>query len=1068
MRDQARACLLLVALLILTTPGAAVSSGDCVNLPLGWTEEVCPVTLREAVERGDDGAARSMLEKRPSLVPHTIWRMMRLAMEEDLALRQTEARSLWDQLVKIAGIYGDVSGDDFLVRYAERCRALGSDQKRLWLEAAEAFKRAEAMLQEGKIDLFKQEVHGTIPLWRGLEDPCGEARAHHILEGYYRSRAEGRAVHTECARKAADLYREAGFDKEYAIMLTWVAWFQEPRRALETLGEAREVFEDLRDDWDLSHVLSDMAWAYSNAGRHAEAFESAEEARRFAVRCGDRYRESLALRDVGALHMHMDAYAQAERYFLEALAIQEEIGTDQADILGNLAPVYQLQGLHLKALRYATRFLDLERGNKRAERHAFRQMGYAYSSLREWDLAAAAWERARAIEEGWGEDAVEALLGLADVEIQRGNGEEARALLYEATRMMEKHPSNWLQRRAALKYEALGDNAGARGSYLSILRRAIAEGDDVDVLESHVGLGDLALKEKDLVTARHHYSEVRRLLSGMSDYHLRPGVLFCIGRFQEAVGDQRGALESYRAALGDSLLDEYLLGAHGGHWVREYCEKPIRLLVELSGTSDERECLIDEAFRIVQRIQAVHLRRLLDSPQADALDEALAGLKARESAVLEELSVVRRGLAEESDPERRHDLSTQIESLEDEHDIIRTRMLRHRHLRPHAAQGRQASLDEIRRGLEEGTAIIQYFLGDDHAFVWTISRGGVGVLELAPPGEIEEAVRFYLEAISMREPAATYETVAARLTSSILTPLLSRLNGVKTLLVIPDGVLHLLPFEALMRGTAGASSLPFSVAYLPAADLLLPAVHADRPGRGKGPRRMLLVADPWLGTKRRQGRPAPQEEWEPGVWTERGYYERGGFDVGPLPHARREARGIARTLAWHSGICLLKGKSATEEAIKSQDLSRYSIIHLAAHGISDETMPMRSAIVLGPGEKEDGFLQMREILGLELDADLVVLSGCGTGRGKLQKGEGVLGLTRAFLAAGTRSLVVSLWNVDDRSTSFLMEAFYGNLKEGQGKAEALRRAKVSLMEMEDGRYAHPYYWAPFVLIGDPK
>ena len=131
---------------------------------------------------------------------------------------------------------------------------------------------------------------------------------------------------------------------------------------------------------------------------------------------------------------------------------------------------------------------------------------------------------------------------------------------------------------------------------------------------------------------------------------------------------------------------------------------------------------------------------------------------------------------------------------------------------------------------------------------------------------------------------------------------------------------------------------------------------------------------------------------------------------------------------------------------------------------------MRSAVVLSLDEEggEDGFLQMREIFNLNLDADLVVLSGCETGRGKLLKGEGLVGLSRAFLAAGARSLVVSLWRVNDRSTSLLMEAFYLNLKEGLGKAEALHQAKLALMKVEEGRYAHPYYWAPFILIGDHR
>ena len=133
----------------------------------------------------------------------------------------------------------------------------------------------------------------------------------------------------------------------------------------------------------------------------------------------------------------------------------------------------------------------------------------------------------------------------------------------------------------------------------------------------------------------------------------------------------------------------------------------------------------------------------------------------------------------------------------------------------------------------------------------------------------------------------------------------------------------------------------------------------------------------------------------------------------------------------------------------------------------DEEYPARSGIILATARdsKEDGALQMSEVMRLKLNADLVTLSACRTGLGKLLNGEGIIGLTRAFLYAGADSVVVSLWNVNDMATATLMKSFYKNLKQGMSKDEALRRAKLELINGQKQAWRHPYYWASFVLVG---
>jgi len=207
-----------------------------------------------------------------------------------------------------------------------------------------------------------------------------------------------------------------------------------------------------------------------------------------------------------------------------------------------------------------------------------------------------------------------------------------------------------------------------------------------------------------------------------------------------------------------------------------------------------------------------------------------------------------------------------------------------------------------------------------------------------------------------------------------------------------------------------------------------------------------------------------------------------------LVESGREVQQIAGLYPPGQSSLLLR-EQATEENVKtSRRLNEYRYIHFATHGLLNEQRPYYSGLILSlpkygkapaalPADKgattrsdqpqiEDGLLQVYEIFGLKLNADLVVLSACETGLGKELRGEGLVGLTRAFLYAGTPSVIVSLWKVQDRSTSDLMVNFYKDLNQSKEKTEALRLAKLNLIK--SGRYSHPYYWAPFILVGDPR
>jgi CHAT domain-containing protein len=288
-------------------------------------------------------------------------------------------------------------------------------------------------------------------------------------------------------------------------------------------------------------------------------------------------------------------------------------------------------------------------------------------------------------------------------------------------------------------------------------------------------------------------------------------------------------------------------------------------------------------------------------------------------------------------------------------------------------------------------------------------------------------------------------------------------NRAKSLLVIPDGVLHHLPFEALRIPDGPGSKYLIEdvpVSYCPSASSLMLLKNAGKPGKWK--KDLLAIGGPEYDPNDDfGGRAAPRRQL--GMKTIRGRSE---MHVLSLPFSKKEVLDIAKLFpAQMSDV--LTGESANETRLKTMALMDYRIIHFACHGALDERFPSRSALVLSSANtsEDDGLLQTREIYGLAMNAGMVVLSACQTATGRLEKSEGPMALTRPFFFAGARSIIASLWPISDKATVFFMHEFYRNLVLGRSKSESLRYAKIKML---DSSWGHPFYWASFMLQGDPS
>jgi CHAT domain-containing protein len=324
----------------------------------------------------------------------------------------------------------------------------------------------------------------------------------------------------------------------------------------------------------------------------------------------------------------------------------------------------------------------------------------------------------------------------------------------------------------------------------------------------------------------------------------------------------------------------------------------------------------------------------------------------------------------------------------------------------------------------------------------------------AGANRIQTLTESYLSELSSRKSG---EQFAGELYTMLLEPILSSFHQSR-LIVAPDGILYSLPFEAL-RDRDGFVVRSKIVSYTPSASVLwrLRTAHLAESHRP-------LLAIGAVDYKMVRALPKSVEHGSVAAVIVRGLAELSGSRLEDLPASRDEVLVIAQIAGPDAELLL--GQNATESAFKNQALSDYRVIHLATHAAADPQYPDRAALVLGiaPNSAEDGLLQVREIMRLSLNAELVTLSACDTNVGAAAGEAGVVNLEQAFLIAGARAVVASLWNVEDNSTTVIMKAFYTHLAEHEDKALALAHAKRDMLE----RYGDtsPYYWAAFVMVGE--
>ncbi|MGI8503099.1 MAG: CHAT domain-containing protein, partial [Hassallia sp.] len=392
----------------------------------------------------------------------------------------------------------------------------------------------------------------------------------------------------------------------------------------------------------------------------------------------------------------------------------------------------------------------------------------------------------------------------------------------------------------------------------------------------------------------------------------------------------------------------------------------------------------------------------------------------------------------------------------------------------------------IQQQLDKDTVLLQYSLGKDRSYLWAVTPDSLDSYELPGQKQIEDAANNFREVIVLgrklinRNNPNAINKPASQLTKIILAPVANKL-GKKRLVIVADGVLQNIPFAALADPSATPTTT--SVAYQPLLVnhqiVNLPSVTAIATQRQQlnkrkpAPKTLAILADPVFAAddKRVTGKePAIADNLNldrSSLQRALRNLNRNGL-IPPLPGTRTEAEEILKLVSPSQSIHAYDF-DANYNFATSPELKQYRFLQFATHGIVDTTNPELSGIVLSQIDKqgkpvEKGYLRLGDIFNLDLGAELVVLSACETGLGKNVKGEGLMGLTRGLMYAGSKRAVVSLWQVDDEGTSQLMPLFYKAILGGESPTSALRDAQLQLWQQK--QWQNPYYWAAFTLQGD--
>jgi CHAT domain-containing protein/Tfp pilus assembly protein PilF len=440
---------------------------------------------------------------------------------------------------------------------------------------------------------------------------------------------------------------------------------------------------------------------------------------------------------------------------------------------------------------------------------------------------------------------------------------------------------------------------------------------------------------------------------------------------------------------------------------------------------------IEEAFNYNERARSRAFLDILGNKVQlahGALLEEERALQARISALQAGMKVAEEGEEDEEDEEnvpQKSDPKQELEQAQKAYNDFLAKVRKENKEQASLMNVEPLTLKQTQEFLESGVTVLEYFVVRDQVLLWVVERDRVQFVRARlGRNDLASKVKTLRESVFQLGEKEKFKASSQEIYKLLIEPALPHIRG-KELLLVPHDVLHYLPFQALMSSQGKYLVQDYPIYYLSSASLM----QFTREKRRAGGERALVMGNPSLGD-----------------------------EAYNLRFAEREAKEVASVYP-QSAVFLRAEASKTRVMSLSP---KYDMLHFAVHAELNEEDPMSSALLLAPEGGGDGRLKVGEIFSLNLKTNMVVLSACETGLGKLSNGDELVGLTRAFIYAGTPSIVTTLWKVNDRASYELMREFYQHLKTAK-KSEALRQAQLKTMQ----EFPEPFYWAAYQLTGEP-
>jgi CHAT domain-containing protein/Tfp pilus assembly protein PilF len=992
--------------------------------------------------------------------------------------------------------------------YRIRIEDLREAQESDFLFAAALYKRhqAEQLRNEGSAIALEEASElalESISMFRKLQDSYFEAESLWVLceINYYLNRTE---LSLSFCNDSLTLFRELKDKKGIAESLNTLGVIQDEAG---NLNEARASYEQSLDLWRSINdkhgealALHNLGVSFYRAGDQNQALKHYEQAIPLWEATGDTKALANTLSCLGLSYSAQSEIHKAISYYSKALPLQRSSGDLRAEAatLNNLGMLFVDLGELQKALDALNHALDISKvlGDRRSEGITLNNIGLVYYDLGEIEKSLSFYNSSLTIRREVGDRGGEAAtlnnIGKAFFGLDRPEEalnyynqslELARAF---AVRVGEAHILN----NMGDLYQKQGDFSRAFDYYNEALELRRKLGDRPGEAAALDSLGTNLLSFGELQKAARMYGLALRLERQIGDKTGEAQTLYHIaelkrvqGRLTEAreyIESSVDLLESLRVRMMSQSLKASFLASS-----RAYYEFYIRLLFELQDT--EPNAHYDEiAFHINERSRARGLMEQLAEASVDITEGVDEQLLLEEKAIRESLNAqldrqmkLLSGEHSKKDAER---LASLIEYFSNRYEQVETRIRRTSPRYAEIIKPQPLTLKKVQdQLLDDNTLLLEYSIGEEKSFVWAVWKNGYKTVELAGRNILEHGALELYEHWSgetmheihssgqiLVQPAAPRAGTrqASWLTKMLLEPVADQLNK-RRMIIVPDGALYFVPFGALpVPGNESVRlAAQHEITNVPSASTLA-ILRQEEARKKESPAIIAVLADPVfdLADERLKSMNSQKRSG-----LEKASAKPEGFHLGRLPFTRREAKSILSMVPESLSLEALDFK-ASRQTMFSPELRNYRYIHLATHGFLNTLNPDQSGIVLSlfdeNGEEQKGFVSAGEIFNLKLNADLVVLSACRTGLGKQIRGEGLLGLPRAFLYAGAERVVASLWKVDDIASAEFMSYFYEAMLGSRKLTPSQALQDAQLRMQNDPRWQSPYFWGAFVLQGD--